>query len=91
MSRRRAAAALVVGLGLCACGSKDLPAANDETTGAGTGAVGTSSGSGSTTADTGGDTETTPEDRATIVHSFGVVDLAPLEETQPCVQWTLDN
>lgn len=34
-----------------------------------------------------------PDDpnRATIVHSFGVLDLAPHEETQPCIQWTLHN
>ncbi|MBC8070913.1 MAG: hypothetical protein IAG13_21475, partial [Deltaproteobacteria bacterium] len=30
-------------------------------------------------------------DRETIVHSFGVLDLAPLEETSPCLQWTLNN
>jgi hypothetical protein len=32
-----------------------------------------------------------PDDRAAIVHSFGVYELAPLEEAQPCIQWTLDN
>jgi hypothetical protein len=88
---RRGVRALVTGLAVCACGSKDLPAANEETTGGSSGAVGTSSASGTTTADSGTDTESTPEDRATIVHSFGVVELAPLEETEPCVQWTLDN
>jgi hypothetical protein len=26
-----------------------------------------------------------------MVHSFGVHELAPLQETQPCIQWTLNN
>jgi hypothetical protein len=30
-------------------------------------------------------------DRETIVHSWGPLDLAPHEETQPCIQWTLHN
>lgn len=30
-------------------------------------------------------------DRETIVHSWGLLELAPLEETQPCIQWTLHN
>jgi hypothetical protein len=44
---------------------------------------------------TGGETETEtdamPDDRATVVHSFGVFELAPLEEAQPCLQWTIGN
>jgi hypothetical protein len=38
-----------------------------------------------------GEPEPDDPDRETIVHSFGVLDLAPLEETQPCIQWTLHN
>src|SRR5690606_26182084 len=30
-------------------------------------------------------------ERATVVHSFGVKTLERFEETEPCVQWTLDN
>lgn len=44
--------------------------------------------------DTQGDTdggEPLPEGQARVVHSFGSYDLAPLEEVQPCIQWTLDN
>ena len=37
---------------------------------------------------TGG--EASPE-TARLVHSFGTFSLSPLQETQPCVQWTLGN
>jgi hypothetical protein len=30
-------------------------------------------------------------DRATLVHGFGEVTLAPFEESQPCISWTLNN
>jgi hypothetical protein len=35
--------------------------------------------------------EEVPVDRAAVVHSFGVYELQPLEEAQPCIQWTLNN
>jgi hypothetical protein len=38
---------------------------------------------------TGGDPD--PDDRASLVHSFGTYELAPLEESEPCIQWTLGN
>lgn len=60
-------------------------------TGPGETGVPTSSGPGGTT----GTTETTgapvdPE-QATLVHSFGWTQLGAFEETEPCVQWTLNN
>jgi len=70
---------------LAACGSADLPAPAAESTGGTSSATTTSAESSSSTG------EPVPTDTATIVHSFGVVDLAPLEETEPCMQWTLDN
>jgi hypothetical protein len=38
-----------------------------------------------------GETGSADEDRATIVHFFGETTLGPLEETQPCVSWTIGN
>ena len=32
-----------------------------------------------------------PTDRAAVVHSFGTYELQPLEEIEPCIQWTLNN
>lgn len=32
-----------------------------------------------------------PEGHARVAHSFGNYTLAPLEEIQPCIQWTVDN
>jgi hypothetical protein len=76
-------APLAVQLG---CGSADLPAPAAESTG------GTSTGTPTTTSESSSSTgEPVPTDTATIVHSFGIVELAPHEETEPCVQWTLDN
>ncbi|MFO7562232.1 MAG: hypothetical protein R6X02_06285 [Enhygromyxa sp.] len=37
-----------------------------------------------------GDGEGEPE-TAALTHAFGTITLAPFEETEPCVQWTLDN
>jgi hypothetical protein len=37
-----------------------------------------------------GDGEPLPE-TATLTHEFGERSLVPFEETEPCVQWTLDN
>lgn len=78
---------------LCAvlggCGSADLPAPANESSGE----TSASPPQTSSTSASSGETETAgePTDTATIVHSFGVVELGPLEETEPCVQWTLDN
>ena len=59
-----------------ACGS-DAPQGDENDTGS------------TTTADT--DTDGVPDDRATVVHSFGAFALGPLEEAQPCLQWTIGN
>lgn len=42
-------------------------------------------------ADSGAELPPLPEGHARVNHSFGVVDLAPLEEIEPCIQWTLHN
>ncbi len=53
---------------------------------------------GSTGAETGSDdsggepvVEPLPDGHARVVHSFGVTELAPAEEIQPCIQWTIGN
>lgn len=60
-----------------------------------TAAAGSSSGGGSAGSDEGsgstGEPEMLPDGHARVVHSYGLVDLAPSEESQPCIQWTLDN
>jgi hypothetical protein len=48
-------------------------------------------GGGTTDAGDTGTTGVDDPDRATLVHSFGAQRLAPFEETEPCVQWTLHN
>ncbi|MBL4686052.1 MAG: hypothetical protein JKY37_15770 [Nannocystaceae bacterium] len=70
---------------LAACGD-DVPPADD---GAATGTDGGTQGDG--TADAGETEQSLPEGHARIVHSFGVTNLAPAEEIQPCIQWTLNN
>ncbi len=39
----------------------------------------------------GSDTADPPPETATLTHSFGMYSLAPLEELQPCIQWTPGN
>lgn len=58
------------------CRTSDNPAATETT--------------GSSTA-TEADTEAGGGERATLVHTFGLTTLQAFEETEPCVQWTLDN
>jgi hypothetical protein len=54
--------------------------------------TGSSTGGSDVTTDGGSGTTGEPEqDRASVTHSFGVQSLGPLEETEPCIQWTLDN
>lgn len=79
-------------LWIAACGD-DLPspAAGDSGTTAAT-STGTTAAPGSDTqADDTGTTGTPEQDRAAVTHSFGVLSLAPRQESQPCIQWTLDN
>lgn len=51
------------------------------------GPAGTSTGADETTDTTGGESAET----ALLVHSFGIRTMAPFEEVEPCVQWTLNN
>jgi hypothetical protein len=41
--------------------------------------------------DSSGTTGQPEQDRASVTHSFGTLSLGPLQETQPCIQWTLHN
>ncbi len=82
-SLRRVALAVAATAG---CGSIDLPAPPAEASTATDTATGTTAANDTDTGTTGAS-----EDRATIVHSFGTIELGPLEETEPCIQWTLDN
>jgi hypothetical protein len=75
-------------LGLSACkGESASPEADDD------GGAQDSGGADTGTASTGADDESggVPLDRATVTHSWGVTTLQPLEEFEPCMQWTLDN
>jgi hypothetical protein len=91
-SRRRAAqAGLAAALGIA------LAACTDDATGGGETAAG--SATDTTTATTGAtDTETDTETgeppgppTVAITHDFGTYTLAPYEEVEPCVSWTLNN
>lgn len=44
-----------------------------------------------TSEDPSGTTGEPPPETALVVHSFGAYELAPLQEIEPCVQWTLNN
>lgn len=87
MSRRILLAAAAV----CGCMTPYVP--EDSSTGAsadpsGSSTSGTTGGADPTGPTTGGDA---PGETAQIVHSFGSVLMSPYLETEPCVQWTLDN
>jgi hypothetical protein len=85
-----AVAGAVAGAGAGCRSDDDDDAASDETEtmpGDGDGDPGDGDGDpGDGDGDGDGDAET-----ASLTHSFGTVALAPFEETEPCVQWTLDN
>ena len=68
----------------CNRGGHDTGESTGETTGVTAGVTtGTSTGTGTTGVE--------DPDRATMVHSFGFRTMAPFAESEPCVQWTLDN
>ncbi len=93
---RRLLALLALPVLPLACNSAPTPgAADDSTTASSTGAPADSStGAAPTTGDdasSGGTTGEPGPETALIVHSFGTYSLAPLEEIEPCAQWTLNN
>ncbi len=65
-----------------------LSGCKDDTLAPATGTSGGTEGSDSGSSDSSGGE---PGDRAAVVHSFGNYSLSPLQEVQPCIQWTLDN
>jgi len=77
---------LVLGTSLALVGCNDdglgSPAPAQET------GVGSSGGSDGTGEEPTGEGE---GDRASVTHSFGTYSLTPREETEPCIQWTLNN
>ncbi len=85
-STTRLGVLLGASLTVASCGD-DLPAAVDD---AGPGPS-TSGGSASTGADESGSSGEPEQDRAAVTHSFGVYALGPRQESQPCIQWTLQN
>lgn len=79
--------ALALTLALTGCKDDDpAPSTGDDSTGAGNDSSGTAADDGSDSGTDGGSS-----DRAEVVHSFGAYTLGPLEEIQPCIQWTLNN
>lgn len=88
-STRGFGVALGTCLALAACKGEEpgAPAPAAET-----GASSSSSGEPeSTSGEESGTTGAPEQDRAAVTHSFGVYSLTPRQETQPCIQWTLDN
>lgn len=77
--------ALVVALALFGC-KDDPPAAEGDTSGT-TNDDATDSETDTASDSSGGE----PTDTALVVHSYGNYTLDPLQETQPCIQWTLNN
>lgn len=92
MGRSKAWVAVLVGLGLemgackgdAADGPESESGADD---GAGTTGAADDGGDGSGGEESGG----AALDRATVTHSWGIVTLDPLEEVEPCIQWSLGN
>jgi hypothetical protein len=78
---------LAVGFAIGGCGDDIPPAEAAGSSGDGTGAPATDDGASGGPADTGSDAPST----AVVTHSWGVTTMAPLQETQPCIQWTLNN
>ncbi|MEX1362717.1 MAG: hypothetical protein AB1Z98_06295 [Nannocystaceae bacterium] len=79
----RLAAAMGTTLLLVGCKADPAPATED---------TGSSGGDATTEGSDGSGTEGDgPMDQADVTHSFGAITLDPLEETQPCIQWTLNN
>jgi hypothetical protein len=88
MTRAAASLALLATLTSLACADDpsdgESAAASETSTSNGDG---DGDGDATDTGDTGGEELET----ALLTHRFGEVDLAAFEETEPCVQWTLDN
>lgn len=75
---------------MAGCGDdapKSPAAADDDAT---TTTSGGSTGQG-TSEEEGGSTGADDPNRASVTHSFGSYTLAPRQENQPCIQWTLNN
>lgn len=89
MKRNVGRVGVVVALGMSLASCKDELPAPESDTEAPTEGTSTSTGDDATTdgSESGGE----PLDRATVTHSWGLTTLAPLEEIEPCIQWTLDN
>jgi hypothetical protein len=89
--QRRRRLGVVLGGSLILVGCKDSP---DPAPAAESGTSTSSGGSSEVSTDEGSGTSTTgepPLDRASVTHSFGVETLGPRQESQPCIQWTLEN
>jgi hypothetical protein len=79
----------VLGLAAALVGCKEeiaAPTGDSESADDG-GSSGSESGTSAETGESGG----VPLDRATVTHSWGAMTLDPLEEVEPCIQWTLNN
>ncbi len=96
MDMRRLASRLALPLTLPLACAAPAPAADDTSSGSSSAPGTTGTGTpvtpttGEPTTDTG-EPEPPPPETAVMVHSFGDYHLGPLEETEPCAQWTLHN
>lgn len=87
MDTKRVGLALGVLLAVLGCkdeGAEPAPAADS----GGASSTGEPDG---TTSEGSGTTGEPEQDRASVTHSFGTYSLAPRQETEPCIQWTLEN
>jgi len=82
MPKRGTVVVLGTSLAVLGCKGQPVSASGDSDSGPTSGEV---------TADGGSSSGGAETERAVVTHSFGVVSLAPHEEIQPCIQWTLDN
>lgn len=93
-SRPRAAVVLAAPLLVLACQRESVPedsTSGGATTGGSTAEADATGGAVTSSSTSGGTTGEPADERATLVHSFGVYPLQPHQEIEPCVQWTLGN
>jgi hypothetical protein len=77
-------------LGASGCKGDDMEGASEAATNTET-AAGDGDGDGDPDTDTATDTGGEEPETASLTHQFGTRELTPYQETEPCVQWTLDN
>lgn len=93
MLAARLAALVSVSALACSSAPTSTGTATEATTSDGATTLATATGEPASTGTTQAEPTTgdAPPQTALVVHSFGAYPLGPLQETEPCVQWTLNN